>query len=82
VSAVERLSCQELVELITSYLEDALPADERRRFDEHIGDCEGCRNYLEQMRITVRLLGGITIYDLDVDAEDALLHTFRNWKSR
>ena len=82
MSAVERLSCQELVELITSYLEDALPADDRRRFDEHIGECEGCRNYLEQMRITVRLLGGITIYDLDVDAEDALLHTFRNWKSR
>ena len=82
MSAVERLSCQELVELITSYLEDALPADERRRFDEHIGGCDGCRNYLEQMRITVRLLGGITIYDLDVDAEDALLHTFRNWKSR
>ena len=82
MSAVERLSCQELVELITSYLEDALPADDRRRFDEHIGDCEGCRNYLEQMRITVRLLGGITIYDLDVDAEDSLLHTFRNWKSR
>ena len=82
MSAVERLSCQELVELITSYLEDALPADDRRRFDEHIGDCEGCRNYLEQMRITLRLLGGITIYDLDVDAEDSLLHTFRNWKSR
>ena len=82
MSAVERLSCQELVELITSYLEDALPADDRRRFDEHIGDCEGCRNYLEQMRITVRLLGGITIYDLDVDAEDSLLQTFRNWKSR
>ena len=82
MSAVERLSCQELVELITSYLGDALPADDRRRFDEHIGECEGCRNYLEQMRITVRLLGGITIYDLDVDAEDSLLHTFRNWKSR
>ena len=82
MSAVERLSCQELVELITSYLEDALPTDERRRFDEHIGDCEGCRNYLEQMRITVRLLGGITIYDLDPDAEESLLHTFRNWKSR
>ena len=53
----EQLSCQELVELVTDYLEGALPPAERARFDAHIALCDGCRAYLEQIRATIALSG-------------------------
>ena len=52
---VEQLSCQELVELVTDYLEGSLSPEERARFDEHLGVCEGCRRYLAQIEATVRV---------------------------
>ena len=53
------LACQEVVELVTSYLEDALSAEDRERFEEHLVFCDGCDNYLEQMRQTARLSGRV-----------------------
>jgi anti-sigma factor RsiW len=50
------MSCQELVELVTDYFEDALDADERARFEAHLAECQGCRAYLAQMRATLRLV--------------------------
>ena len=79
---VEELSCQELVELVTDYLEGALPDEERRRFDEHIAKCRGCTRYLEQMRATIRLAGEVTSEDLTPEAENVLLRAFRDWKGR
>ena len=76
---VEQLSCQELVELVTDYLEGALPADERRRFDDHIATCRGCRRYVEQMRTTLRVTGEISPQSLPPAAEQALLDAFRDW---
>jgi anti-sigma factor RsiW len=76
----EELSCQELVELITDYLENAMPAELRARFDEHIDHCEGCQAYLEQMRLTIRATGTLTRDSLSPDAESALLDAFRGWK--
>ena len=78
--AIAQLSCQELVELVTDYLESALPVQERRRFEKHLSICEGCRNYVEQMRTTVRLVGRLAPEDLGPDAERALLEAFRGWK--
>ena len=51
------ITCQELVELVTGYLEGALPARERERFEHHLALCPGCVIYVEQMRETVRLTG-------------------------
>jgi len=57
-TAAEReLTCKEVVELVTDYLEDKLPADERRRFDYHLAGCPYCEIYLEQMRQTIKTLG-------------------------
>ena len=58
------LSCQELVELVTDYLEDVLPAPERARFDAHIAGCEHCTAYLEQMRTTIVLTGRLRVQEL------------------
>ena len=75
------LACQELVEIITAYLEGALPPDERERFDAHLEICEGCRRYLDQMRTTIRVVGTLTEDHLDPIAKDQLLQLFRAWNS-
>jgi anti-sigma factor RsiW len=78
---IEQLSCQDLVELVTEYLEGALSPEDRDRFDSHIAACDGCRRYIEQIRVTVALSGRLTPEQLDPAAEAALLGAFRDWKS-
>jgi anti-sigma factor RsiW len=75
----EQLSCQELVELVTAYFENALPEPDRARFEEHLGRCEGCGRYVEQMRATIRVAGELHPHDLSPDAEAKLLDAFRDW---
>jgi len=79
MTSPSELTCAELVELVTAYLEGALPADERVRFEQHLVMCEGCIAYLDQMRETVRLTGTLREEHLDDHARDALLHAFRTW---
>ena len=50
------MTCQELVELVTDYLEGVMPAGDRARFEEHLAICSGCQTYLDQMRVTMRLV--------------------------
>lgn len=78
----EQLSCQELVELVTAYLDDALPAADRARFEAHIAECDGCTGYVEQIRVTIALTGRVVPEQLDPAAEEALLDAFRDWKRR
>jgi predicted anti-sigma-YlaC factor YlaD len=75
----EELSCQELVELVTDYLEGAMPEELRLRFDRHVAECSGCRTYLEQMRLTIRATGALTVDAVTPEAERALLDAFRDW---
>ena len=73
------LACRELVELVTDYLEDALPAGERERFEAHLGECEGCDAYVEQVRATIRLAGRAAA--LEEPPETAsLLAMFRDFR--
>ena len=53
----EELVCQQVVELVTEYLEGALSRSQRRRFEAHLAGCEHCAEYLAQMRATIRLTG-------------------------
>ena len=77
----DQITCRELVELVTAYLEDALPADERARFERHLADCPHCRLYLEQMRQTIQATGKLTEESVSPKARDELLRAFRAWKS-
>jgi anti-sigma factor RsiW len=81
VTSTEPLTCQELVELVTDYLEDALPAAARTRFDSHLSDCDACLAYLRQLRATLDLLGRIEPEDIDQEAERTLLGVFRSWNA-
>ena len=76
---VQGLSCQELVELVTEYLEEALSAAERELFEGHLDECGNCREYLTQMRTTIELTGELTPESLSLEAERELLETFRDW---
>ncbi|MFL6167768.1 MAG: anti-sigma factor family protein [Ornithinibacter sp.] len=71
------VACQELVELLTDYLEGALTPGEVAAVDRHLALCEGCRIYLDQLRLTVDALGSVTVQSLSDDAVDALLTAFR-----
>ena len=76
----EALSCQELVELVTDYLEGSLEERDTRAFEAHIAGCDGCTEYLEQIRRTIRVVGTLAPNDLTQAAETALLQAFRDWK--
>ena len=77
----QTLTCQELVELVTSYLEGGLSEVDRARFEEHVAACDGCTNYLEQMRTTIRLTGMLTPEELSDEASRDLLGAFRTWRA-
>ena len=78
----EALTCQELVELVTDYLEGSLPAAERARFEQHLPRCQGCRNYLAQMQMTIEVAGKLTEASLPAGARAEMLAIFRQWKSQ
>jgi anti-sigma factor RsiW len=75
----EDARCVELVELLTAYLDDALPDDQRTRIDEHLEGCEGCRNALAQWRSVADLAGRLRpedVANLDPYVRDRLIATF------
>lgn len=74
------MDCNELVELVTEYLDDALDPETRSRFDVHLLECEGCENYLEQFRATVRTVGTIDEVALDPSFRAKLLDAFRDFR--
>jgi anti-sigma factor RsiW len=81
VSAKPGLTCRELVELVTDYLEDALSPSDLERFEQHIGGCDGCTAYVEQMRLTITALGHLPPESLSPEAEAEMLAAFRNWRA-
>jgi anti-sigma factor (TIGR02949 family) len=76
----EHITCQEVVELVTDYLDRALPPDEATLFEQHINFCDGCIVYVEQMRSTVRTVGRISEEDVPPEMKDRLMAAFREWK--
>ena len=74
------LTCQELVELVTEYLEGTLGWRDRRRVAKHLKACDPCVRYIEQMRETLDLLGTVPVDTISPKAQSALLDAFRNQK--
>jgi anti-sigma factor RsiW len=76
------LTCREMVELVSDYLEGALPDPDRALFEQHLVLCDGCTAYLDQMRRTVALIGRLREDSLAAPVRDRLLVAFRAWKRR
>jgi anti-sigma factor RsiW len=74
------LTCQQVVELVTDYLEGSLGWRDRRRFEKHLRACDECSRYIEQMRETLDLLGTVPVDTLSTEAQSTLLDAFRELK--
>jgi anti-sigma factor RsiW len=74
------MACQELVEVVTDYLEGALPAHDRRRFEAHLEHCPFCTDYVEQMRLVADSLGGLGAESIAPEKRESLLEAFRGWR--
>jgi predicted anti-sigma-YlaC factor YlaD len=81
---VEELTCKEVVELATEYLEGVLPPAGRARFEAHLAGCPGCRIYLDQLRKTTRVLGSLREEEAGLAPRtvEALRRVFEGWKGR
>jgi anti-sigma factor RsiW len=79
------LECKDFVELVTAYLDGALPVDLRVRVDEHLGTCDGCQNVLDQWRTVIALAGQLSDADVENTDEvtrDRLVSMFRELRRR
>jgi anti-sigma factor RsiW len=74
------LTCKELVELVTAYLDGGLRGRRRRRFEAHLAGCDGCTAHMAQMRETIRLTGHLTEDQVTDDQRAVLLAAFRDWR--
>jgi anti-sigma factor RsiW len=75
------MTCRQVVELMTDYLEGSLSNADRARFEEHIAGCDGCRAYLAQLSTTRRVLRKLADEPIPPDLQADLLKAFQNWKS-
>jgi anti-sigma factor RsiW len=75
------LTCQEMVELVTDYLEGRMDDATRERFEAHVAECAACTLYIEQMRMTITAIGHIPAETISPEAEQELLAAFRDWRT-
>jgi anti-sigma factor RsiW len=74
------MDCNELVEVITDYIEGDLPAEDVTIFEKHLAECPGCQTYLEQMRRVIRAAGKLEEQHIPSQGKEELLKVFRDWK--
>jgi predicted anti-sigma-YlaC factor YlaD len=80
VTPEDDLSCQEIVELVTAYLEGVLAPADRERVEQHLSGCEGCLTYVDQVRRTIRIVGALREDDLGPRVREELVGAFRGWR--
>jgi anti-sigma factor RsiW len=79
----DEMSCRELVEVVTDYLEGRLPDQDRVRLEAHLAECPYCEEYIAQMRETIEALGELPRAEsLDARTERQLLEAFRGWRAK
>jgi anti-sigma factor RsiW len=77
----DEFSCQEMIEVVTNYLDEALPPDEQQRYERHLSYCAGCSTYVDQMRETIRQTGMVTADEpLPPALREDIVARFRTWK--
>ena len=74
------ISCQEVVELVSDYLEHALPADDAAVLEQHLNFCDGCVWYVDQVRTTIHVVGELRAEDVPEETKAKLMIAFRDWK--
>jgi anti-sigma factor RsiW len=77
----DEMTCRELVQVVTDYLEGTLRAEDRARLEAHLAECPYCEEYVAQMRRTVRALGELPAEPIEPAQRERLLEAFRGWRS-
>jgi anti-sigma factor RsiW len=72
------ISCQEVVEVVTDYIEGKLSPEDVAIFEAHLAICDGCQYYLDQIRITIATVGRIEDEAVPAELRDTVLGAFRN----
>jgi anti-sigma factor RsiW len=75
------LACQQVVEMVSDYLEGALSRSQRRRLEAHLAGCEHCSEYLRQIRATIRLTGRLRAEDLTPEMREEFTAIYRRWRA-
>jgi anti-sigma factor RsiW len=78
----DQLACQQLVELVTDYVDGCLTLIERLRLEAHLAACSGCQAYLEHMRLTLGVLGTLSKRTISPEARERLLRVYRAWSAQ
>ena len=78
----DHISCQQVVDLVTEYLEGAMTVDDRSLFEQHVNFCDGCVWYVDQIKTAVATVGRVHEDDLPVEMRERLLIAFRDWRAR
>ena len=77
----DEFKCQEMIEVVTNYLDDALPPDDQQRFERHLSYCRGCSTYVDQMRETIKRIGMVPREEsLSPALREEIAAQFRRWK--
>jgi hypothetical protein len=79
-TATRELPCQEIVELVTDYLEDAMDEPLRASFEAHLAGCPHCTHYLEQIEAIIRVSGSIQADELTPEFRAGLVEAFREFR--
>jgi predicted anti-sigma-YlaC factor YlaD len=80
VSSARAITCKELTEVLTDYLEGTMALEDRAALEAHLALCEGCATYVDQMRQVIRTVHALRVADVEATAPDSLLEAFRAWK--
>jgi len=80
--AAPRLSCREVVDLLSDYLDGSLPRRTRDRVEAHLATCPDCTAYVDQLRTTIGLVGRLHEDDVPEPVLDELMRAFRDWSAR
>jgi anti-sigma factor RsiW len=78
----DEMACQELVQVVTEYLEDVLPKLERDKLEAHLDECPYCVTYIAQMRQTIEAVGELSVEMISREQQQQLLEAFRGWRAR
>jgi anti-sigma factor RsiW len=76
------MACEELVGVLSDYLDGSLPPDDRRRLEAHLEECPYCVNYVVQMKETIDAIGGVSLESLAPERQEEVLEAFCGWRDR
>ena len=79
-SDVDDITCREVLELLTEYLEGALAPAVEREVDRHLDACDGCWRYLDQFQVAIETTAELREEAVAVDVRESLLDAFRTWR--